>query len=247
MSLRSQLGAARRGVLSSLHRRIAPSSKLRGPIVSFTFDDFPRSAYLTGGRILEEFGVRGTYYTAPALMNTSNELGDHFCADDLSSLLAKGHELGNHTFSHVSCRSLSRDAFQADIDKGRETLRQLTGQAPVNFSYPFGDITLGTKADISPKLASARGIFPGINDPADLNLLRANRVYGDADQLESAQAMIEENSRRNGWLIFYTHDVRPDPSPYGCTPALFEALVAKTAAEKNKILTVASALAQFGN
>ena len=30
------------------------------PYVSFTFDDFPRSAYLEGGRVLAERGARGT-------------------------------------------------------------------------------------------------------------------------------------------------------------------------------------------
>ena len=38
-----------------------PSQK---PFISFTFDDFPRSAWLTGGAILERFGVRGTYYAS---------------------------------------------------------------------------------------------------------------------------------------------------------------------------------------
>ncbi len=50
----------------------------RGPIVSFSFDDFPRTAYSAGGAILERFGVRGTYYAAAGLMNTANELGEQF-------------------------------------------------------------------------------------------------------------------------------------------------------------------------
>ena len=32
------------------------------PYVTFTFDDFPRSAFCAGGRILAGHGVRGTYF-----------------------------------------------------------------------------------------------------------------------------------------------------------------------------------------
>ena len=87
MNLRSQLGDVRRKILSSLHRRTIALGSL-GPIVSFTFDDFPRTAYSVGGAILEKFGARGTYYVAAGLMNTSGELGEQSHADDLHSLLA---------------------------------------------------------------------------------------------------------------------------------------------------------------
>ena len=32
-----------------------------GGVVSFTFDDFPRSAWVNGGAILEKYDRRGTY------------------------------------------------------------------------------------------------------------------------------------------------------------------------------------------
>ncbi len=69
-----------------------------GPIVSFGFDDFPRSAYTAGGEILKNFGARGTYYVSLGLMNTSNDLGEQFRLDDLHSLVKDGHELASHTF-----------------------------------------------------------------------------------------------------------------------------------------------------
>lgn len=244
MSIRSRLGDTRRFVWSSIHRRTVAFTN-REPVVSFTFDDFPRTAYSTGGAILEEFGVRGTYYAAVGLMNTSNELGEQFCTDDLHALLAKGHELGSHTFGHVSCRSLSCYAFRADVEKGRRALKELTGLDSKNFSYPFGDVTLKTKKVVGPDLASARSIFPGFNGHTiDLNLLRANRLYGDIDRRAQAEALIEENVRRRAWLIFYTHDVRPQPSEYGCTPALFKWVVSAAVRSKSRILPVTQVLAR---
>ena len=79
MSLRQHLGSLRRRALCSLYRRTMPLGNA-GPIVSFTFDDFPRSAYSVGGAMLEKFGARGTYYVTAGLMNVSNELGELFVA-----------------------------------------------------------------------------------------------------------------------------------------------------------------------
>jgi hypothetical protein len=77
VSIRSGLGSARQELLCSLHRR-SVSLENRGPIVSFSFEDFPRSAAANGAAVLERFGVRGTYYAAMGLMNSSNELGEQF-------------------------------------------------------------------------------------------------------------------------------------------------------------------------
>lgn len=246
MSLRSRLGAARRQVLCSLYRRTVPMANC-GPIVSFSFDDFPRTAYSAGGAILEKFGVRGTYYAAAGLMNTSNELGEQFRREDIDALLEQGHELASHTFSHVSCRSVSGAAFRDDVEKGRKAIEELAGVDCPNFAYPFGHVTLQVKRTLGVGLSSARSIFSGFNGAElDLNLLRANSLYGDLNGLPRAEELIRENKARNSWLIFYTHDVRQNPSAFGCTPALFEAALSCAVRSGCRILTVQEALTEVG-
>jgi hypothetical protein len=94
---------------------------------------------------------------------------------------------------------------------------------------------------------SARSTYVGFNGPdVDLNLLRANRLYGDVDQAPRLHALIRENVQRKTWLIFYTHDVFPQPSPYGCTPALFESVVSCAARSGCRILTVQDVLTELG-
>src|SRR2546422_1017858 len=100
MSLRSQIGSLRRRVLTDFHRRIVPLST-RDPIVTFSFDDFPRSSLTVGAEILERFGARATYYVAMSLMDTVNHLGEQFRREDLVALLDRGHELASHTFGHL--------------------------------------------------------------------------------------------------------------------------------------------------
>jgi peptidoglycan/xylan/chitin deacetylase (PgdA/CDA1 family) len=246
MSLRTQLGLIRGSILGAFYRRPV-SLAGRGPLVSFTFDDFPRTAFSVGGAILERFGTRGTYYVAAGLTNTSNELGELFGENDLHSLLEAGHEVGSHTLNHSSCRSLSSSAFRAEVEKGVNAVEHLTACASINFSYPYGHFSLATKKALRSCVASARSILPGINGPEiDLNQLRANCLYGDIDVVPSVKNLILQSVERKGWLIFYTHDVRPKPSEYGCTPELFELTVEEAVRSGSRILTVQQVLAEVG-
>jgi peptidoglycan/xylan/chitin deacetylase (PgdA/CDA1 family) len=212
-------------------------------IVSFCFDDFPRSALTVGGTILEAHGARGTFYAAPGLMGTDNELGEQFLQEDLDTLLRVGHELGCHTLQHLSCRSVTQAEFMADVDEGRKVIHRMTGYDPINFAYPYGHVTASLKKKIGTQMDSCRGIFGGVNGPVvDLNLLRANSLYGDIGEIGAVTELLSD-SEGGGWLIFYTHDVRDRPSPYGCTPALLREAVAETLNRGFTIAPVADVIA----
>lgn len=254
MSMRKTLGTIRRGIrgpltdvrwslLSSLQRQeyVLPD---RGPIVSFTFDDFPRSALEVGGTILRSCGAYGTYYAAMGLMGSVSRAGECFCAEDLKHLLADGHELGSHTFSHLSCRKTPLEVFQADAGKGREAVCNVTGSFMFHhFAYPFGEVTMRAKHRVGLGMTSCRGVLGGINvSSVDLHLLRANRLYNESINFGVIEHLFRINDRLRGWLIFYTHDVRDEPSPWGCTPGQLEKVVRLATRLRTSILTVGDVL-----
>src|ERR1700722_2095292 len=74
--------------------------QIEQPLISFTFDDFPRTALLAGGAILKQFELRATYYTALGLLGKDSPSGPIAVADDLRRALEEGNELGCHTFAH---------------------------------------------------------------------------------------------------------------------------------------------------
>jgi peptidoglycan/xylan/chitin deacetylase (PgdA/CDA1 family) len=244
--IRRPLGSMRRTMLSSFRRR-EYSFPDREPIVSFTFDDFPRSAFEIGGKILKSYGACGTYYAAIGLMGQTNKLGELFNGDDLRRLLAEGHELGSHSFSHLSCRSTCLKLFEADVQKGKEAVIEYTGGSkPHHFAYPHGHVTLRAKGRVGAQMNSCRGIFGGINiSPIDLHLLRANHLFNGATDFGLIERLIRLNDRRSGWLIFYTHDIAETPSPYGCTPGQFEMVVRLAMRLRARILTINSAFEAF--
>lgn len=241
---RTVLGNARRALLGRMARRNAVI-KTERPLITFSFDDFPRTALRAGGAILEDMGIRGTYYAAVGLMDSVSEVGPIFVEEDLRALTDKGHELASHTYSHVPARTTAFSRYRDDTIRGHATLVENLGlPATRNFSYPFGEVTLEVKRNVAPSMLSCRGIGKGLNGPVvDLNLLRANSLYGGIERLADARSLIERNTTGGSWLIFYTHDVQTNPSPYGCTPKLFEQVVHAALRSGAQVMTVAAAMA----
>ena len=237
--MRHALGALRWKAISAIHRRELrlPDAE---PRVSFTFDDFPRSAYLAGGAILRSYDVFGTYYAAMGLMDKHNDLGEQFCREDMESLLRDGHELGSHTFSHLSGRAVPVAEFQSDVAKGRRAVENVTcSLAQHSFSYPYGHATLGAKKRVGACFSSCRGIVPGINaSPVDLNLLRANSLYNGSFDVGAIGRFFDANEKCRGWLIFYTHDVSEKPSAFGCTPLQLDGVVKLAVKRRARVVSM---------
>ena len=160
-------------------------ANLSKPIISFTFDDFPRSAWTTGGRILMANDMRGTYYISLSLMGSATHLGEQFTRGDLAELLENEHEVACHTFSHFDCRAVRLSAYLDDITRNRnEFERMFSGRTFRNHAFPSGRASLPAKYHLARQFDSIRGVHPGLNvDSIDLNLLRANDLYSDSVDL----------------------------------------------------------------
>lgn len=239
MGYRRWLGALRGYFLSRLHRRPIRLGNF-GPVVTFTFDDFPRSALLAGAAIIESAGGKATFYVATGLAGTHNALGEQFHLDDLGELQRRGHELANHGYSHLSARRTSHAVFLEDIRRGHNCIREYSPSSMHhNFAYPYGEATLSMKRMLGSLATSCRGTLGGLNGPeVDLNLLRANALYGDVEQFELARKLVLENEARRSWLIFYSHDVADRPSPFGCTPSLLQQVATFVGSRGAKIMTI---------
>src|SRR5882672_8352253 len=111
-------------MLSSSRRRVRLPANF--PVISFTFDDFPRSALSLGGAILEEHGLAATYYASLGLMDADDpDVGRIFSAEDLRAAHGRGHELGCHTFDHWHASKTQPEAFEASILRNREALSRI--------------------------------------------------------------------------------------------------------------------------
>jgi peptidoglycan/xylan/chitin deacetylase (PgdA/CDA1 family) len=227
------------------HLRVDPF-RLRNktPMVSFTLDDLPKSAATTGARILEAHDARGTFYISGGLVGTTSPQWDFVDVEDIVALHAKGHEIGCHTFSHLRACDLDEASLGMEIERNRSYFRSLDPSIEVgNFAYPFGYGSIVRKRQLKAAFRSCRSIVPGVNrGNVDLQFLRAMPLIDrrtDRDRIERA---FDEAQTNNGWLIFYTHDVADEPSPYGCSPALMNHALEVASRRQIPVLNMAEAL-----
>jgi glycosyltransferase involved in cell wall biosynthesis/peptidoglycan/xylan/chitin deacetylase (PgdA/CDA1 family) len=212
-------------------------------LISFTFDDFPRSALLAGA-ILNRFGLKGTYYVSLGLMGRETATGQMFVLDDLKEVIEQGHELGCHTFAHCDSWDTNPQSFQDSIVKNAEELHRLfPGIEFKNFSYPISLPRPLTKAKTAGHFLSCRGGGQTLNiGTADLNQLSAYFLEKSRDDIQAVKAVIDRNRDARGWLIFATHDISGSPTPFGCTPEFFEDVVQYAVSSGSQILPVMNAL-----
>jgi peptidoglycan/xylan/chitin deacetylase (PgdA/CDA1 family) len=214
------------------------------PLISFTFDDFPRSAFLTGGAILSRYGLAGTYYTSLGLAGEDGPSGPLYQLEDLKELLEQGHELGCHTYSHCNSWETDAETFEISVRRNREALdKLLPGAEFQSHSYPIAEPRPATKRRVARHFLCCRGGGQVSNiGTTDLNQLSAYFLEKSRDRIQDVQEIIEHNHEARGWLIFGTHDVSPDPSPYGCSPEFFESVVRYALNSGARILPVVATL-----
>jgi peptidoglycan/xylan/chitin deacetylase (PgdA/CDA1 family) len=213
------------------------------PIISFTFDDFPRSALREGGAILKRFGVTGTYYTSLGLMGKQAPTGTMFFREDLQQLLEQGHELGCHTFGHCDSWATDSNVFEDSVVENQQELSKLYPEISFKtFSYPINPPRARTKQRMPRHFVCCRGGGQTFNaGTTDLNYLSACFLEKNRDNPEILTDLIDRNRKAQGWLIFATHDVCKDHTPYGCTPEFFEKIVQYAADSGARVLPVVQA------
>jgi peptidoglycan/xylan/chitin deacetylase (PgdA/CDA1 family) len=226
------------------HLRVEPF-RLRNQtaVVSFTFDDIPKSAATTGAAILEDHGARGTFYVSGSLVGTISPNWEAVDAQDLLALHRQGHEIGCHTFSHQRACDLDEQSLAEEIERNRQYFRKLDPSITVdNFAYPFGYGSFARKRQLRAEFTSCRSIVPGVNSgTVDLQFLRAMPLIDQRIDRDAIERVFDDAQNTNGWLIFYSHDVADLPTPYGCSPALMKHAIEAASRRQIPVLNMAEA------
>jgi peptidoglycan/xylan/chitin deacetylase (PgdA/CDA1 family) len=218
------------------------------PMVSFTFDDIPKSAATIGAAILEEYNARGTFYVSGGLVDQWSGHWIGAGADDIVALHRRGHELACHTFSHRPATDLDAAALTAEMEANRRYFLALEPSIRIeNFAYPYGLGSVSRKRQLSKAFRTSRGILPGVNSgTVDLHFLRATPLIERDIDCDGIDRAFDEAVANNGWLIFYSHDVETVPSPYGCSPSMLRHALDAAARRNIPVLSVAEALRRAG-
>jgi len=229
----------RRRMARHVERKLINPNIERG-LISLSFDDCPRSVVDNALPLIEARGWTATIYAAIGLCGTTNHLGLHMSEQDIVAAHAAGHEIGDHTFTHIDGMAAGTDRVLKDIADNRAAFRALDLPPAETFAYPYGEVTPALKRTLMNEFSLARGIHPPSGDTLDLGLAASGRLYS-AD-VEHTLDLIKTAAREKRWLILFGHDVRENPSEFGCTPAELFRIIDTIAYLGLDVLTVRDAL-----
>jgi peptidoglycan-N-acetylglucosamine deacetylase len=124
-------------------------------LVSLTFDDGPgprtTDAVL---RVLKKHEVQATFFMIGQYMDRASQRGDRMRAS-AQHIVAAGHLVGNHTYTHRRLSALSPAEIETQLDRTQDSIEAVTGVRPAFFRPPFGDLSSEAAA-----LLPARNLRP---------------------------------------------------------------------------------------
>ena len=109
--------------------------------IALTFDDGPNRG--TTDRLLDglrERGASATFFLVGEEAAANLEL--------VKRMKAEGHQIGNHTWSHVRLENALQDTVQQEIRKTEELLTEVLGPSEYWLRPPYGLISPGTEKEI---------------------------------------------------------------------------------------------------
>jgi hypothetical protein len=163
---------------------------------------------------------------------------------DVERLFLAGHELGCHTFDHLSAGGANSRAFEISVSRNASALHRIFPTATFRtLSYPLSVPRLLTKKRMVSRFECCRGGGQTFNaGEADLSYLAAYFLEQARGNLPAVKKMIDDNCSARGWLIFATHDVDAAAGRFGCVPDFFEGVVKYCLTSGSEVLPVAEAL-----
>ena len=100
-------------------------------IIALTFDDGPHPRFTPQILdLLKEYDAKATFFV----------LGRHvqLYPEVVLRLIEEGHEVGNHTFTHIDVRRSSYTKIKQEFEDTQSIIFQITGKKPILFRPPFG-------------------------------------------------------------------------------------------------------------
>ena len=180
------------------------SCNVDGSYVAITFDDGPHPK-LTPRLldILKERGLKATFYVIGQNVVQYPEI--------MQRMVAEGHEIGNHSYTHPSLTKIGAAKITEEISKTNEAILQACGVKPSTMRPPYG----ATNAAITKRLNDEFGlaVIMWSVDPLDWKIRKASHVSNH----------ILQNSKSGS--IILAHDIHP--STIDAMPASLDGLLAK--------------------
>ncbi len=183
--------------------------------VYLTFDDGPSASTDEILDILNEYGVKATFFVVGRESEEDYRL--------YNRIVSEGHTLGMHSYSHrYSKLYSSEEAFCDDLDKLTELLENVTGVTPKFYRFPGGSSNTDSSLDIHR--------FIDILDERGIEYFDWNVSVGDATGNPISSDAIARNAlsgiEERDSTVILMHDGQYKRATVEALPRIIEALQA---------------------
>ena len=198
-------------------------------LIALTFDDGPRPYVLFGTKgdhagpglvnVLDTSGVKATFFVVGWRL-TPKTWGERryeenvgiTCIDAAEQLVQRGHELEDHTFSHLELRSAQKRWGEqwviGDVNRGAQAIKAVTGFQPRYVRAPDWTISDDARRDLELHgyhlLTISRQNPPALRDVNSLDYLCTSRNPAGCPKPSLADAVLQQVEQREKQGVF-TH------------------------------------------
>ncbi|MEI6809901.1 MAG: polysaccharide deacetylase family protein, partial [bacterium] len=209
-------------ILLTVHASLASHSIARwrdnrSGAVSVTFDDGTENQVLVGAELLNQRGLKGSFYVITDSGNETN-LWNQWPTywQDWATLAAQGHEIGSHTVSHQELTNRTVEEVRAELSISRQVIdSKIPSQICLTFSYPFGSNDALVRQLTAEYYIAARTVWsPGNlnfypDDPLALyppvDFFAIGSVHIDSIAFADLHADLDAAESSGSWLVSYMH------------------------------------------
>ena len=106
-------------------------------LIALTFDDGPHPQYTEEILdILKEYDAKATFFVLGKFAELYPEI--------IKRQSREGHEIGNHTYSHIDIKKSTKDKLLDEYEKTQNIIAKLTDNKPKLFRPPYGSFNNNT-------------------------------------------------------------------------------------------------------
>lgn len=186
--------------------------------VSLSFDDARPSQVDAGTALLDQYGVKATFYVVPATVEKR--------LAGWKQAAAKGHEIGNHSLNHACTGNFTWSRQKAledytlkkmrrELVQANARIEQLLGVRCQSFAYPCGQTFVGRGKDtrsyvpvVAGLFASGRGwLDEGPNDPSFCDMAQLTGMEMDGKDFEQILPLLQEARKTGKWVVLAGHEM----------------------------------------
>jgi len=148
--------------------RVIWDLKIDEKLISITFDDGPHPIYTP--QILDTLAK----YNAKATFFVTGNRADKY-PHLLKRIVKEGHEVGNHTYNHISGRNVTSISLKNELDSTANIINRITGVTPVLFR-PVGGFYNDTIINTAIRNDYLVIMWSWHQDPEDWKKPSANKI-----------------------------------------------------------------------